>query len=249
MTPLQITLLAIGGLILLLIFLVLLGTVKIRISCRDKLKVVLSVVGIRFTLYPDKQDKEAEKDLSRCRNPERMLKRELRRREREAKKALKKAYKKQLKAQKRKLEKQQRKATQPTPNLKENLGMITELVKKIYRITNGKLEIRVHKLLVSVGTDDAAKTAILYGATVQSVGYLIELIDSKFAKVKRNAKDMEVVADYTSGKCHAEIDISCAVEIPRAIGLAIKIYNTYKKEQAKTLKKAKLRLQSQKKAV
>ena len=246
MTALWIALAAILVLNILVALILLLGNAKIHITCIQKPKVIASVLGIRFTLVSDKEPKKAEKDLSRCRNPERALKKELRRQRKEAKKAEKKrkkaAEKAAIKAQKKK-QKKALAATQPTPNLKENLTMITELVKKLYTVTRGKIKIHVKKMDISVATEDAAKTAILYGVILQSASYLLQWIDQHFTHIRREAGDMQIRANYLETKTRAEIDIICSIRLFRVLGIGLKMLSSYRKEKNIAMKKAKKRFE------
>ena len=101
MTALYIAIGVVAGLLLLIVMAFLFGRARIRIVCRDKLTVRASILGIRFTLYPDKKEKpEEKKSLKKCRNPHRALQRELARQEKAARKklkALEKARKKKKK--------------------------------------------------------------------------------------------------------------------------------------------------------
>ena len=246
MKALWITLAAIGGLILLLILLLVLGKAKIRITCIKKPRVVLYVFGIPFTLISDKEKKEkaASKDLSRCRNPERALKKELKRQRKEAQKAEKKKQKAAKKAARKKAKKQQKKAiakTQPQPNIKENLEMVTALVKTAHRVTHGKIGVHVKKMHLSVATGDAAQTAILYGVIVQSASYLLHWIEAHFTKFQRDPGAVQIRADYLSAKSHTEIDILLSVRISQALGIALKMLNAYQNEKAKAMQKARAR--------
>ena len=151
------------GIALLIALILAFGHASVRVVYTEKLKVVARIVGIPITLVSDKQKKEKKKkDLASCLNPNAVLRRELRRKRREAKRA----YRKQLRAEKKSQKKAQKKADGKliAPNLLENLQMIAALVKVVYAETNGRISLRVYRMHVTVGTDDAAKTALLYGA-------------------------------------------------------------------------------------
>lgn len=231
------------AIIALIALIILFGNVGIRIVCREKLRVVASVCGIPITLVSDKEPKEqAPRDLAKCRNPKRALKKELKRQKKEAKKA----EKRRLKAEQRAAKKAERKAEAaaqnlPTPNLKENLDMIVALIKKLYRETNGRIRIRVRRLHITVGTDDAAKTAILYGVAVQAVSYIVGIIDQGFNRIRRKDGDMTVTPDYVSGHSTADIDLICKVKIRRLIGSGLRMLMAYRKERGRALKRAALR--------
>ena len=149
-----------------------------------------------------------------------------------------------LKADKKKKKKQaaQKKGNVVKTNLAEKIEMVLELLKEMHAQTNGKLRIRVKALHISVGTDDAAKTAILYGVVLQSVSCLIGWIDTNFNRLRHKDGEMSVTTDYVSGKCHANVHIVCGVPLIR--GLKIALHMLYIKDQQERIaqKKAKKRL-------
>ncbi len=230
-----------AALLITLLCLLLFGSVGIRIVCREKLRVVASVCGIKYTILSDKEPKKKEpKNLSKCRNPEAVLKKELRRRQKAAERAEKKRRKAAKKAAKRKEEHAAQKPV-ATPNLKEKLDMILALLQKLYRETRGKVRIHIRQMRISVGAEDAAKTAILYGIILQSASYLLNFIETSFTHIKRSDGSMVIEPDYLSGKCSAEIDIACSVKIRRAIPIGIRMLQAFRKEKATAYKKAAIR--------
>ena len=243
MTALLIVITILIALVLLVTILLVFGTASLRITCREKVRVVASIVGIRFTLVSDKDPEKAKKDLSKCHNPDRILKKELRRRKRLAKKA----YRKQLKAEKKKEKLAKKRQANPTlapsPNVIENLQMITALIKKLYTETRGRIGIRVHRFHITVGSDDAAKTAMLYGVAVQSVSYLMQFIESKFNHIERKDGAMTVSPDYLSNQCRADVDFTLRVSLSAAIGITIRMFSAHRREKAKAIKKARARIE------
>ncbi len=227
----------------LLVLVILFGSVKVRIVCREKLRVVASVCGIRFTLVSDKEPKKKEpRNLSKCRNPEAVLRRELRRQQKEARRA----ERKRLKAEKKAAKKAKKKALAAekrvaNPNLKENLEMILALLKKLYTVTRGKLRIRVRRMHITVGAEDAAKTAILYGVILQSASYILNFIEEKFNHIRRKAGEMSIEPDYISGKSHADIDIACSVKLRRLIAIGLGMLLSFNKERTRAYQKAAIR--------
>lgn len=249
MKALLIPLYVLGGLLFLLLLLLLLGKVKIRIVWREKVKVTASVLGIRFCLYPDKKDeKKKTRDLSKCRNPDAVLRKELRRQKKEAAKALKKQRRKEAKAARKQKEKEAKRAgLKPTPNLKENLDMIGALLKRLYETTRGKLTVRVRRLHLRVGSDNAADTAIRYALILQSVTLLTEWIGTHFVKIRKKRGSMTVEPDFLSDKCYANVDIVCSIRLCRALGIAVRMLSAYKKEKQTANKRARKRFAAQKK--
>ena len=241
MQALWITLGAIAGLLLLVVLLLLVGKARIRIVCVQKPKVIASVLGIRFTLISDeKKEKDATRDLSRCRNPRRALKKEWRRQRKAAKKALKKKEKAQKKALQKKKQKKAA-ANQPTPNVIENLTMITNLIKRLYELTKGKVRIRVKAMHLMIATGDAAKTAFTYGLAVQMTAGLMQFIQEHFAEIERKPGAMSVRADYLAQASHVDIDVSFSMRLTTALRIGLQMLSAYQAEKAEAKKKAKQR--------
>lgn len=244
MPPLLIVLAVLGGLLLLLALLILLGRARIRLRLvpGGKLRVTLMVCGIPFTLLSDAEKEIPDpKDLE---HPEALLRRELRRRRRAERRAEKKRLRAKEKAAqkaKRKREQAERKKDLPAPNLKEKLEMILALLKTLYREAGGKLRLRVKALHLTVGTDDAAKTAILYGAVLQSATFLFQWIDAHLLRIDRREGAMTLEPDFITGKCAAEIDVICSIRILRALKIAIRMLLAYRREQVIAQRKAILR--------
>lgn len=243
MHPLLIVLTVLGGLLLLLLLLLLLGHARVRIRCPGKaLRVTLSVCGIPFTLLSDAEKEIPDpKDLE---HPEALLRRERRRQRRAEKRAEKKRLRAKEKAAKRAEQKRTQRNDQPSPNLKEKLEMILALLQLLYRETGGKLRLRVRRLHLWVGTDDAAKTAILYGAVLQSATYLLQWIDTHLLRIDRRDGAMTVEPDFVSGKCHADIDLTCSIRLYTALVIGVRMLLAFQREKATAMRKAILREKS-----
>ncbi|MBR3893772.1 MAG: DUF2953 domain-containing protein [Clostridia bacterium] len=220
MTALVIVLSIIAVILSLIVLLLLFGRVKIHILSREKVKIVISVLGIRIISFSNEKKKQKTKSLSRCRHPDRVLKRELRKRRKAARAAMKKREKAKRKALKKRQKREQNNAPVTTPTLRENISTVFLLLKKILNLSRGKLALRVRRLRISVGSDDAAKTAILYGVISQSTAYLLEWAEHNFSKV-RCSDEIDIVPDYLSPRCHADIDLICSFGIIVGIRMLI----------------------------
>ncbi|MCL2518792.1 MAG: DUF2953 domain-containing protein, partial [Oscillospiraceae bacterium] len=82
-----------------------------------------------------------------------------------------------------------------------------------------------------VATDDAAKTALLYGAVSQSVVYLLEIIQKNVKKVKKGR--ILVVSDFTGTDFDARINITFKLRVWQILSLALKTAFTYIKSKSK----------------
>lgn len=250
MHPLLIVLAVLGGILFLLLLLILLGTVKVRIVYREKVRVVLYVLGIGITLVSDREKKP---ELTDCHDPEAVLRREKRKAKKAARKAAKKAAKKEekkkLKAEqkaRKKQEKADKKAAGvPAPNVVENLQMILALLKKLYTVTRGRFHLHVKRLHITVGTDDAAKTAMLYGMILQSATCILQWLQTNFIPIHRKDGSMEINPDFITCKTTADVDILCSLKIRHAIGMAIRMLMTFLTEKKNANKKAARRVKQE----
>ncbi len=247
MTVLITILIILGVLLVTAVLLLFVGNASIRIVTEKELRVLISICGIRFTIYPDKKNAQKKpKNLAKCHNPEAILRRELRRQQ----KAHIKAARKKLRAIKRAARRSEKKIGIPkqycpVPNLKENLEMVLALAKKLYRKTRGKVKIKINKLHIRVATNDAAHTALFYGVVLQLLSYIIGFIESKYTRIQRKDGDLAVEADYTTSECSADLDLVLSAKIWRAIIIIIEMIDAYDAEKKKTYRKAALREREQ----
>ena len=243
MTALITILIILGVILVSAVLIFFFGNAKLRVVSKDRIRVVASVCGISFTIYPDKKDAPKKpKNLARCRNPEAVLRRELKRQQR----AKEKAERKKEKAAKRAAKRSEKKIGIPqkycpVPNLKENLEMILALLKKFYHKTRGKIRIKVNKLHIRVSADEAAHTAILYGVVAQLVYRIVAYVEDNYTAIERRDGDLSVDPDYASSECSAEVDIVFSAKIWRAIFIFIDMVNAYDAEKKIAYRKAALR--------
>ena len=239
-----ITILIILGVILVAAILILfVGNAKIRVISTNQIRVVASICGIPFTIYPDKKDApKKQKNLAKCRNPEAILKRELKRQKAEREKAerkKKKAAERAAKRAEKKIGIPQKYC--PVPNLKENLEMVLALAKKFYHTTHGKVRIRVNKLHIRVAADEAAHTALLYGVVIQIVSTILNYVDQYYAVLEHKEGDISVNPDYSSSESSAEIDIAITAKVWLTIIMIVKMVDAYDAEKKNAYRKAALR--------
>jgi hypothetical protein len=243
LTALIIVLIILGVILLSALLILFVGNASFRIISSDQLRVVASICGFRFTVYPDKKQKPKKpKNLARCHNPEAILRRELKRQQR----AKEKAERQKQKAAKRAAKRNEKKIGIPqkycpVPNLKENLEMILALVKRFYKKTRGKIRIKIKKLHIRVAADEAAHTALLYGVTVQLVSYIIGYVETNYTAIERGEDDLSVEPDYTTSECSANIDIVFSAKIWRTLLILIDMMEAYDKEKKIAYRKAALR--------
>ncbi|MCQ2386136.1 MAG: DUF2953 domain-containing protein, partial [Clostridia bacterium] len=93
------------------------------------------------------------------------------------------------------------------------------------------ISVRFVKIRITVGTPDAAQTAVLYGAVAQSVAYLTEFIRS-FAKVSKQ-QDIDITPDFLHEETKADIQIRLSTNAAKLLGLGIKLVLSLLREKMK----------------
>ena len=222
-----------GSLFLLTFFLLLFGRARIRITLKEKLGVSVRILFWKKRILPDEQAELL--DPAGCKHPEKLLEKEERRRR-------KKLAKAEKKRQKQPAKEEGAGSPAPAPNLAENLGMISALVKKAYALTKGKIAIRFRRMHLSVGAGDAAETAIAYGIAVQSASLLFEWVDTHYNRIRRDPGDLRIEPNFAEGTTHADIDLELSVGLLSAIRIGFGAWNAWKAEHAARDRKAAARM-------
>ena len=198
--------------ILLLITLIMLIRVKLVIVYRgNDVKLILKILGIPIKLMPKKEKKK------KLRLSDYSYKAVQKRLKKEEKKKAKAAKKK--KSEKEATEKpKQKKEKAP---LSETISFIAELVKYLVGKFFGHLRIDMTEITILVGSDNAAKTAIMFGVINQSVIALLKILDA-ITNVKKTRKcKVSVAPDYTGEKIKANIRIAFSLRVWHAFSIAL----------------------------
>ncbi len=187
-----------GGLIA-LIALILFLPIRIKILVDDQQGLVIEVriLGYLYERIPEKERRVRLSDYS----PRAME----RRRKKEQKKLSKHAKKSPVKAE-------QPSASlfsmpKKTAPLGDQLRFAGEFIRVALRRTLSHARIHVKQVMLTVASDDAAKTALLYGAASTALAGLAEVLDTYSNLRIRHAERFGVVADFTSEQCRAQVDI------------------------------------------
>ena len=123
------------------------------------------------------------------------------------------------------------------------IKIITDVVNVFFKKFAKHLHIKLAKIYVKVATDDAAQTAILYGAVSQSLAYLVETLDSvtNLDGLKRSYINVE--PDFLSNKFEAKINITFSIRIIGVLDMGLKSLFRFLKlyQRAKAIRAAKTR--------
>ncbi len=197
--------------LLLSLLLILLCPIHLTVRYEGNVRFTLSVLGIPIIRYP-KKEKISIKAYSKA--------------------AIKKRNKRLAK-------KEEKKKKHAATHKKKSIADILRAVKLILRIlkrTYPKLifafRIRVCELRAVVATDDAAKTAILYGTVSQGFAYILALCE-EFLWCKRSKKRVSVVPDFCGTETSLQVKIRFTTQPFRLLRLGVAAGMMFLKEKAK----------------
>ncbi|MGM9645176.1 MAG: DUF2953 domain-containing protein [Eubacteriales bacterium] len=160
------------GCIILLIAAFLAMRLNVVVSYKDSLCVYAKVLFIKIPIYPQKE-KEKKKKKKEKKPPEKAVEKE----------------------EDKKEEKGDKKVS-PVKILWQMRESILRLIEKFF----GYLHFKFIRLKITVGCEDAAKTAIAYGLTTQSVAYLIEILNNISNVDISKHSEIYVKSDFISQK-------------------------------------------------
>ncbi len=182
--------------------------VNVRLEFKDEMILSISVLGIKIKILPGKGPKPINyKDYTYEKHQKRLEKEQLAAQKKAEKKKTKAAAKKKKKEERKAETKEQKKARKNHPKrsisdwVNIGVGVLAIFFEKFTR----HFHIKIARLKVNVATGDAASTAIMYGAIVQSVAYVIELLQRITNVDGLEKADISVNADYLSEKTSLDL--------------------------------------------
>ena len=217
--------------IALLIALLLSTKVLLHIRYEESLTVYLRVLFVKIRLYPSKKEKK--------RYPHSMSKRKAQK----IKDSLQKKPKEEPKKRKSK-KKEKEKEPKEAPDLISIISIITSFVKSFLRLFAGSVRIRSSRLHIVVATEDAADTAIAYGALTQAINLLFPMLDGiKTFKHLPRGKELSVRADFLSDTSKIDADVELYIRVGSALKAvclaAIRAFKKAVKRQLRQLERQK----------
>lgn len=189
--------------VLLLLFLVAMLPVSLTVKYKDEVSLTASVLAVKIPIYPRQKKKVKISDYS---------KKSLERRRRKALKKRLKAEKK-LKASKRKALQKKASSSKEKKSLLDNLELIYELLSTYVSGVIKHVKVKTTRIVLTIGSDDAAKTAMLYAAASNAVALIVTFLDNCKRLKSFNGSQISVNADFVSEKCSADIEISFSMRI------------------------------------
>lgn len=194
------TALIIIGAILFLIALILFLPVHITAVIRGEAAVFIRILFIKIKLFPISEAKKKK-----------------------AKKATNKKEKQKKTEEKKSEEKEAKKEKRSIPELIRSVADVLSVFLKQF---SKHVRIRVLRYKIIIGTDDAAKTALLYGAAEQATAYLFAALGENinFAFSKKNSL---VWVDFTSEKTVADVKIDVSINVFGALAMILPTFMAY----------------------
>ena len=200
----MIALYIIGGILLLILLLCLLP-VGIRIKYSDDLSLSVTVGPVRRQIVPKKEKKIKLSDYS-----EKALEKK---RRKQAKKDAKKKKKKNAPAHGKPEEKKDSVLVSRLKHIDTAPDMIAQLYDILVIVVDKfakRLRIKIFELDAIIGSDNAAKTAILYGGACSLAGVISSFL-AQHTELSQKKKSINIAPDFLSEKTAVSADISLYV--------------------------------------
>lgn len=209
------------GIVLLVLWLIGMIRAKVVLIFNGELALSVRVLGIKIQIMPKKEKKAIDPNDFSPAKYRKLLEKEAKRKAKKdaanAKKEAKKAAKKAVKAEEKKKAKEGTSSDKSKKSKKKKgLADILDLVymglaalKSLGKSFGKHFEIEAVRLRITVGSEDAAQTAILYGILVQAVAYALEVLSAltNLRIRKKNRENILVDADFTSEKIEADLHL------------------------------------------
>ncbi len=211
--------------VLLLFVLIFSVHAKVIIELRDELSLTVSVLGIKIPILPKKPKKYNLKKYTLkkiAKRDEKAEKERLEAEKKKAEKAKKKAEKaKEKKRQKAALKKMSRKERRELkakkrasrPAIPDMISLFSEVIGLFFSGFLSHLHVYVARIRITVGSDEAAKTAILHTAICQALYPTLIFLDRKSNLHGIKKADVYIEPDFCSEKISADVKIAFSLNL------------------------------------
>lgn len=116
----------------------------------------------------------------------------------------------------------------------EFLVHVTRVISLAVKESFEKIKIDLKELHVSIGTDDAAKTALTAGAAIQAANDLCAVLQH-FSNFRCDNRNLSVSPDFTSENSRFSIHLDLSIKLIHLIGVYLRAYTRFfeRKESTK----------------
>lgn len=134
---------------------------------------------------------------------------------------------KQKKQKSKKSAKPEKKEKQSIEDIVALVKLLIEIAKKVLEKTWRYIRIKIERYDITVGTDDAAKTALIYGGVSQATSYLFTLLDeTAHFRVKRKAP-VNVGVDFLATETKASVQMVFCLRLWHILSIGLGAGITY----------------------
>lgn len=128
---------------------------------------------------------------------------------------------KQKKQKSKKSAKPEKKEKQSIEDIVALVKLLIEIAKKVLEKTWRYIRIKIERYDITVGTDDAAKTALIYGGVSQATSYLFTLLDeTAHFRVKRKAP-VNVGVDFLAAETRANVQMDFCLRLWHILSIGL----------------------------
>ena len=212
-----------------LAFFVALFTIRVRVTLTmtDQLSLSVLAFGIRINILPKKQKKYNINDYT----PEKIAKRDKKAAKKAAIKAQKKAEKAKKKKQKKsasakmtKAEKKAEKAKKRAkrPPIPDMLSLFLKILKMFFGGFFKRFHFHVARIRISVGSSNAATTAMLCTFVQASINPIFNFLDKHSNLHGRKKADIAIIPDYLSEEWRFDVKLAFSTSLGSVLGVLLK---------------------------
>ena len=184
-------------------FLIFIIPIHVMVGLTDNVSVMVRVLFLKIPILP-KEKKKKSKDKDKKKKPK------------------EKKKKKKEKPDKKEKKKKKDKKNKNKKNISDIVGLVQVLldtVVALFKRLGRNFKIRVHAYEICVASEEAAKTAVMYGAVKSlSETIFLRLEDSINFKIVKGAP-MGVYADFLEEKFKANVKIDFSISIAGVFGV------------------------------
>ena len=200
------------------LFLIAICPLNVVLSYSGDLTLYLQVLFVKIAIIPQKINKPRKKRSPRA-------KKTVKKKPSPAKSAQKKAEKKSF-VQRIAGEFQEVHLAKQGGGITSVLALVRGIAGVMLKYTGKTLRVRAHRIDICVGSDDAAKTAMLYGAISQALSYTTEFLRTH---MHFKVRTIAVRADYTAEQTTADIKLTFSIRIYQVLSLMMRTAMQYVK--------------------
>jgi len=215
---------ALGAVAVLLLLLVI--PVKITVCYKARFTLTVSYLFLVFQRFPEREKKPRVRGLS------------LKKLQRKKRKAKRRALRAQKKQAGRTVKGAKKRRLLAGTDIEEQFNRLRLWLPPILRFAGQHMTLRTNRFRITVGSEDAARTAMLYGTVSQGVAYLLELF-GKYVRVRRAKDNVHINADFTAETTTADVKLVLTMSALSALRLLLRVALDFLKHQLKNTVRGK----------